>query len=169
MVTEKKKKVHYVDNKKFLAAIVERKDQIKEAEEVGETKPRITNYLGECILKIANHLSYRPNFINYTYRDEMISDGIENCLQYIDNFNPEKSKNPFAYFTQIIYFAFVRRITKEKKQQKIKDRILKRSNISDMIAVQDHDDDTVYQAQYIEFLDKYSLSDDDDDDDKKKK
>ena len=169
MVTEKKKKVHYVDNKKFLAAIVERKDQIKEAEEVGETKPRITNYLGECILKIANHLSYRPNFINYTYRDEMISDGIENCLQYIDNFNPEKSKNPFAYFTQIIYFAFVRRITKEKKQQKIKDRILKRSNISDMIAVQDHDDDTVYQAQYIEFLDKYSFSDDDDDDDKKKK
>ena len=168
MATEKKK-VHYVDNKKFLSAIVERKDQIKEAEEVGETKPRITNYLGECILKIANHLSYRPNFINYTYRDEMISDGIENCLQYIDNFNPEKSKNPFAYFTQIIYFAFVRRITKEKKQQKIKDKILRRSNISDMIAVQEHDDDAAYQNQYIEFLDKYSFSDDDDDDDKKKK
>ena len=124
--------------------------------------------MGECILKIANHLSYRPNFINYTYRDEMISDGIENSLQYIDNFDPEKSKNPFAYFTQIIYFAFVRRITKEKKQQKIKDRILKRSNISDMIAVQDHDDDTAYQAQYLEILEKYSFSDDDDDDKKKK-
>ena len=162
-----KKKVHYVDNKAFLAAIVERKELIKEAESVGESKPQISNYLGECILKIANHLSYRPNFINYTYKEEMISDGIENCLQYIDNFDPEKSKNPFAYFTQIIYFAFVRRITKEKKQQKIKDRILKRSNISDMIAVQDHDDDGVYQAQYIEFLDKYSFADDDDD--KKKK
>ena len=91
MATEKKAKVHYVDNKKFLAAIVERKERIREAEEIGEQKPRITNYLGECILKIANHLSYRPNFINYTYRDEMISDGIENSLQYIDNFDPEKS------------------------------------------------------------------------------
>ena len=168
MATEKKAKVHYVDNKKFLAAIVERKERIREAEEIGEQKPRITNYLGECILKIANHLSYRPNFINYTYRDEMISDGIENCLQYIDNFNPEKSKNPYAYFTQIIYYAFVRRITKEKKQQKIKDRILRRSNIQDMIAVQAHDDEADYQRQYIEFLDKYSFSDDDDEDDKKK-
>ena len=169
MATDKKTKVHYVDNKKFLAAIVERKEQLKDAEETGEPKPRITNYLGECILKIANHLSYRPNFINYTYRDEMISDGIENCLQYIDNFNPEKSKNPFAYFTQIIYFAFVRRITKEKKQQKIKDKILRRSNIQDMIVVQGHDDESEYQNQFIEFLDKYSFSDDDDDDDKKKK
>ena len=169
MATDKKKKVHYVNNKQFLEAIVERKQLLKEAEESDLPKPQVSNYLGECILKIANHLSYRPNFINYTYRDEMISDGIENSLQYIDNFDPEKSKNPFAYFTQIIYFAFVRRITKEKKQQKIKDRILKRSNISDMIVVQDQDDDAVYQAQYIEFLDKYSFADDDDDDKKKKK
>ena len=168
MATEKKK-VHYVDNKKFLAAIVERKEQLKDAEEADESKPQISNYLGECILKIANHLSYRPNFINYTYKEEMISDGIENCLQYIDNFDPEKSKNPFAYFTQIIYYAFVRRIAKEKKQQKIKDRILKRSNISDLITVQEHDDAADYQTQYIEILDKYSFSDDDDDDDDKKK
>ena len=170
MATEKKKKVHYVDNKAFLAAIVERKEQIKEAEAGDEPKPRISNYLGECILKIANHLSYRPNFINYTYKEEMISDGIENSLQYIDNFDPEKSKNPFAYFTQIIYFAFIRRIAKEKKQQKIKDRILKRSNIQDMIVVQEHDDEADYQTQYIEFLDKYNFGDDEEDyKDKKKK
>jgi len=168
-MAEKKKKIHYVDNKKFLAAIVERKVLLKEAEEEDDPKPQISNYLGECILKIANHLSYRPNFINYTYKEEMISDGIENCLQYIDNFDPEKSKNPFAYFTQIIYYAFIRRIAKEKKQQKIKDRILKRSNIQDMIVVQGHDDESEYQNQFIEFLDKYSFSDDDDDDDKKKK
>ena len=168
MATDKKKKVHYVNNKQFLEAIVERKQLLKEAEESDLPKPQVSNYLGECILKIANHLSYRPNFINYTYRDEMISDGIENSLQYIDNFDPEKSKNPFAYFTQIIYFAFVRRITKEKKQQKIKDRILKRSNISDMIAVQDHDDEAAYQAQYLEILEKYTFADDDDDDKKKK-
>ena len=162
-----KKKVHYVDNKKFLAAIVERKEQIKEAEGMGDPKPQITNYLGECILKISNHLSYRPNFINYTYKEEMISDGIENSLQYIDNFDPEKSKNPFAYFTQIIYYAFIRRIAKEKKQQKIKERILLRSNIQDMIIVQPHDDEADYQTQYIEFLDKYNFSDDDEDDKKK--
>ena len=167
MATNAKKKVHYVNNKEFLEAIVVRKQMLREAEESGEAKPQITNYLGECILKIANHLSYRPNFINYTYRDEMISDGIENSLQYIDNFDPEKSKNPFAYFTQIIYFAFIRRITKEKKQQKIKDRILKRSNIQDMIAVQAHDDESDYQAQYLEFLEKYSFGDDDEDDKKK--
>jgi len=162
-----KKKVHYVDNKKFLAAIIERKEQIKEAEGVGDPKPQITNYLGECILKISNHLSYRPNFINYTYKEEMISDGIENSLQYIDNFDPEKSKNPFAYFTQIIYYAFIRRIAKEKKQQKIKERILLRSNIQDMIIVQKHDDAADYQTQYIDFLDKYNFSDDDEDDKKK--
>ena len=169
MATEKKKKPHYVDNKKFLLAMIDWKATVVEAEENDEPRPQVTNYIGECFLKIANHLSYRPNFINYTYRDDMISDGIENCLQYIDNFNPEKSKNPFAYFTQIIYFAFVRRITKEKKQSKIKDRLLKRSNIEDMIAVQAHDDEADYQRQYIEFLDKYSFSDDDDDEDKKKK
>ena len=169
MATDNKKKVHYVDNKQFLAAIVERKEQIREAESVGEPKPQISNYLGECILKIANHLSYRPNFINYTYKEEMISDGIENSLQYIDNFDPEKSKNPFAYFTQIIYYAFIRRIAKEKKQQKIKDKILKRSNITDMISVMAHDDEADYQTQYIDFLDKYSFDDSDDDKEKEKK
>ena len=101
---------HYVDNKVFLQAMVEWK---KECREKGEQVP-VTNYIGECFYKIATHLSYRPNFINYTYRDEMISDGIENCLQYVNNFDPEKSKNPFAYFTQIIYYAFLRRIQKEK-------------------------------------------------------
>ena len=101
-----KKKIHYVDNKKFLEELKKWKDKCQEAEEAGDERPQITNYIGECFLKIANGLSYKPNFINYTYRDEMISDGIENCLQYVKNFNPEKSQNPFAYFTQIIYYAF---------------------------------------------------------------
>ena len=161
-LAEKKKKPHYVNNKEFLAAMVEFKQMVADAEAAGEPKPRVPNYIGECFLKIANHLSYRPNFINYTYKEEMISDGIENCLQYINNFNPEKSNNPFAYFTQIIYFAFIRRITKEKKQSKIKDKLLKRSNIEEMIVVQDHDEAGLYQQQYNEFLEKYSFSDDPD-------
>ena len=108
-----KQKPHYVDNKKFLEAMTEYRALRIKAEEEGKRRPTVTNYIGECYLKIANHLSYRPNFINYTYRDDMISDGIENCLQYMDNFDPEKSKNPFAYFTQIIYYAFIRRIQKD--------------------------------------------------------
>ena len=157
---DKKKSVHYVNNKEFLAAIVERKELIAEAEAADEPVPQISNYLGECILKIANHLSYRPNFINYTYREEMISDGIENCLQYIDRFNPEKSSNPFAYFTQIIYYAFVRRIQKEKKQQMIKEKILKQSGIEQTIVLQPHDDDAKYQQQFVEMLDKYTFHQD---------
>ena len=103
----KKKPEHYVNNKEFLLAMTEYKRLVNESVKNNQPKPPVTNYIGECFLKIANHLSYRPNFINYTFRDDMISDGIENCLQYLDNFNPEKSNNPFAYFTQIIYYAFV--------------------------------------------------------------
>ena len=122
----RKKGVHYVDNAKFLQAMKDWKEQCKDAEEAGDEPPRISDYIGECFLKIANGLSFRPNFINYTYRQEMISDGIENCLQYIHNFNPEKSKNPFAYFTQIIYYAFIRRIQKEKKHLYVKYKEMER-------------------------------------------
>mgnify|MGYP001222594616 CR=1 FL=1 len=121
-----KQKPHYVDNKKFLAAMTEYRALRIKAEEEGKPRPTVTNYIGECYLKIANHLSYRPNFINYTYRDDMISDGIENCLQYMDNFDPEKSKNPFAYFTQIIYYAFIRRIQQEKKQTHVKHKMIEK-------------------------------------------
>ena len=123
-IMAKQRSVHYVDNKEFLRAMIEWNDK---CEEEGEKLP-VTNYIGECFFKIATHLSYRPNFINYTYRDEMISDGIENCLQYVSNFNPEKSKNPFAYFTQIIYYAFLRRIQKEKKQSHVKNKIIEKSS-----------------------------------------
>ena len=131
MAVEKKKKPHYVNNKEFLQAMIEWKARCREAEAEGKPQPPITNYIGECFLKIANHLSYRPNFINYTYRDEMISDGIENCLQYVHNFNPEKSNNPFAYFTQIIYYAFLRRIQKEKKQSHVKNKLIENMTVDE--------------------------------------
>ena len=129
----RKRSEHYVNNKEFLYAIVQYKADVKAAEEKGDPKPRITNYLGECFVKIATHLSYKPNFVNYMFREDMICDGIENCLQYIDNFDPEKSKNPFAYFTQIIYYAFLRRIQKEKKQLEIKGKILERSGFDEVM------------------------------------
>ena len=140
----KKKSVHYVDNKKFLEAMQEWKDKCKESEETSEERPRITNYVGECFLKIARGLSYRPNFINYTYKEDMISDGIENCLQYMHNFNPEKSNNPFAYFTQIIYYAFIRRIQREKKQTHVKHRIISKADFQAFVT--QPGDDTNYSV-----------------------
>ena len=146
-----KLKPHYVDNKKFLVAMIEYREKVQKAEDKKRTKPVVTNYIGECFLKIANHLSYRPNFINYTYRDDMISDGIENCLQYMRNFNPEKSNNPFAYFTQIIYYAFIRRIQKEKKQQDVKARLIATSS-TEMMMDSLVGDDAQYKNQMLEFL-----------------
>ena len=148
-----KEKPHYVDNKKFLEAMIEHRDKCERAKEKDKKKPEVSNYIGECFLKIANHLSYRPNFINYTFRDDMISDGIENCLQYMDNFNPDKSKNPFAYFTQIIYYAFIRRIQKEKKQIQIKSKLIANAGVENMMD-QLVGDDAQYQSQMLDYLQK---------------
>jgi hypothetical protein len=144
----KKKSVHYVDNKVFLQAMIEWREKCAIAEDAGKQSPPVTNYIGECFLKIATHLSYRPNFINYTYRDEMISDGIENCLQYVKNFNPEKSKNPFAYFTQIIYYAFLRRIAKEKKQSHVKNKMIEREAYTSFTTMEG--DNSVYHVEGID-------------------
>jgi len=144
----KKKSIHYVDNKEFLQAMIEWREQYDIAVEEDRLTPPVTNYIGECFLKIATHLAYRPNFINYTYRDEMVSDGIENCLQYVKNFNPEKSNNPFAYFTQIIYYAFLRRIAKEKKQSHVKNKIIEKE-VYDSYSTMDGDD-SVYNIETID-------------------
>ncbi len=148
-----KQKPHYVDNKKFLVAMTEWRLKYDKAEKAKRKQPAVTNYIGECFLKIANHLSYRPNFINYTYRDDMISDGIENCLQYMSNFNPNKSNNPFAYFTQIIYYAFIRRIQKEKKQQDVKAKLIANSG-AEMMMDSLVGDDAQYKNQMLDFLQK---------------
>jgi hypothetical protein len=114
---EKKKKQHYVDNQKFFAEIVVYRKKLQEARSSGLEDPRIPDYIGECIWKIAEKLSTKPCFINYSYRDEMVSDGIENCIMYFKDYNPEIGQNPFAYFTQVIYYAFLRRINKEEKNR----------------------------------------------------
>ena len=134
-----KKSEHYVNNKDFLAALEQYAIDVARAKERGNPKPQIPRYIGECFLKIANHLSYKPNFVNYMFKDDMICDGIENCVRYIHNFNPDKSKNPFAYFTQIIYYAFLRRIQQEKKQLEIKNKILEKTNFDEVFDSNDLD------------------------------
>ena len=147
----RKKSEHYVNNKELLEALIVYRSKVEKSflelngreptredrAKRWEGKPPIPNYLGDCFLKIATHLSYKPNFVNYMFRDDMISDGIENCVQYIHNFDPEKSKNPFAYFTQIIHYAFLRRIQKEKKQLEIKTKIIERTGFDEVMMVDD--------------------------------
>lgn len=142
-MAEKKKRPYYVDNKKFLQAMIEYREMVGAAEQDGKQRPNVPVYIADCIIKIATHLSYKPNFINYSFREDMIMDGVENCLQYIDNFNPEKSKNPFAYFTQIVYYAFLRRIQKEKKYLYTKMKATENATIFGETAdTSDHDSGT---------------------------
>ena len=142
-MAKRKRSEHYVNNKEFLNALIKYQEDIEIARLQDKTKPVIPRYIGECFLKIANHLSFKPNFVNYMFKEDMISDGIENCVQYIHNFNPEKSRNPFAYFTQIIHYAFLRRIQREKRQLEIKNKILERSNF-DEVFHGDSDDSSEY-------------------------
>lgn len=146
---EKKKKA-YVNNADFLKALVDYKQKCKENRDAGKEDPPIPNYIGECFMKIAEGFSHKPNYINYTYRDEMVSDAIENCLMYFENFDPEKSSNPFAYFTQIVYFAFLRRIAKEKKQLYIKYKSTENFGIFEDYDIMDQDTGTVKQFEMYE-------------------
>lgn len=150
-ITEKPP-AHYVDNKKFYDALVEYRKQVLHAKESGLEKPRVSEYIGECFLKIATHLSYKGNFINYTFKDDMISDGIENCLTAVEKFDPERGMNPFAYFTQITFFAFVRRIQKEKKQQATKYKLLENIDVDMLLSHADGNED--FATQLVEMVRK---------------
>lgn len=146
------KSIHYVDNKKFHLEMVSYKDHCAEVKKKNpeELVPIIPDYIGGCFMKIAERLSLRPNFVNYTFRDEMISDGIENCVQSAHNFNPERSSNPFSYFTQIIYFAFIRRIQKEKKQLYIKYKTIhNNSMLSDSVTLSEHDSEGAFNYEVL--------------------
>lgn len=147
----KKKSIHYVNNKEFYQAMIAYKNKCNDAIESNKEQPKIPDYIGLCIYKIANKLSNHPSFMNYSYKDEMVSDGIETCIVNIRSFNPEKSTNPFAYFTQICWHAFVQRIQKEKKQQYVKYKSLETAIISnDQYVFQDSDDRNIGGLGYNE-------------------
>ncbi len=134
----KRKSIHYVNNKEFSQAVVDYCTVVKEAKEKESKHPIVPNYIAQCFLKIAEGLSHKSNFIRYTYREEMVMDAVENCLKAIENYNIEaatRSGNPnaFAYFTQISWYAFLRRIAKEKKQQDIKLKYLSQSGIEQYV------------------------------------
>jgi hypothetical protein len=151
MMTKKKEdNKHYIDNKAFLQALIDYKKEVMDAKAANEERPQVPDYIGDCFIKIANHLAYKSNFINYSFREDMILDAIENCLIYMDNFDPKKSTNPFAYFTQITYYAFVRRIQKEKRQLQTKYRYIESLDIEGLIR-QVHDEGS-YDNGFIKYL-----------------
>lgn len=150
---------HYVNNAQMLEAVKEYREKLMASKRDDTPAPRIPEYLGECVLKIATGLSRKPNFINYSYRDDMILDGIENCIACIHSFDPEKGSNPFSYFTQVIYFAFLRRIAKEKKQSYIKGKLIQ-DMAFESFDLQGHDDDADFKNAYTAYIQSNSNFDD---------
>jgi hypothetical protein len=150
---------YYIDKEAFQAAMVDRRRDVDNAKANGLPIPPVSEYIGKCILDIAYHLSYKYNFIGYSFKDEMISDGIENCLRYLDNYDCVNYKNPFAYFTQINYFAFVRRIGREKKQSAIKAKMI-REIPAELFALQGHDEDSVeFHHAFMDYLQQHDTTD----------
>lgn len=142
---------HYVDNVEFQAAMVERRILVDQAKDLGKEKPPVSEYIGTCIYQIARHLGFRPNFIGYSYREELIGDGIENCLRYLDNYDAYNYSKPFAYFTQINWYAFIRRIKKEKKESAIKTRLIREIPF-ETFDLQAHDESGEFTHAFMEFL-----------------
>jgi hypothetical protein len=131
MKAVRKRKNNFIDNKEFYAAMKAYISEIEAAKEQGLPKPRIPRYIGKCFLDIAEHLSTRPNFSNYMYRQDMVMDAVENCVVCCNRFDPTKSSNPFSYFTQVCWYAFIRRIGKEKKQIEICDKLISKSGFEE--------------------------------------
>ena len=150
---------HYINNKDFLNEMTRYRQEITKAKRKGLPKPKIPDYVAKCFMMIAENLSHKPNFLSYTFRDEMVADAIENCVMYVDNFDPSKSSNPFAYFTQITYYAFLRRIQKEKKQLYVKYKATETIGVIDEYEMNENDEGTFRQFELYEnisaFIENY--------------
>jgi hypothetical protein len=148
-------KNHYINNKDFLQEMIKYRTAIRKAKRLGQPKPQIPTYVAKCFMMIAENLSHKPNFLSYTFRDEMVADAIENCVMYVDNFDPSKSSNPFAYFTQITYYAFLRRIQKEKKQLYVKYKSTETAGILDEFELNENEDGTFRQFELYENISEF--------------
>ena len=148
-------KNHYINNKDFLKEMIKYRTAIRKAKRLGQPKPQIPTYVAKCFMMIAENLSHKPNFLSYTFRDEMVADAIENCVMYVDNFDPSKSSNPFAYFTQITYYAFLRRIQKEKKQLYVKYKSTETAGILDEFELNENEDGTFRQFELYENISEF--------------
>ena len=146
---------NYVNKEELLQHLIQRRKKIEDAKAAGIEPPSLQddNYLGKVIYDIANNLAYRPNFISYSFRNDMIGDAIENLVRVIDNFDPKKSNQPFGYLTTIAWYAMVRRIQMEDRQQKIKGAIISEILVDELFDTQEIDDDGIsYKTHFIDYL-----------------
>ena len=149
---EARAKPHYVNNRDFTNAVVEHCTNVKECEKKGKPIPIVPNYVAECLLKIAEGLSHKSNFVRYTYREEMVMDAVENCLKALSNYDVETATrggnpNAFGYFTQISWFAFLRRIQKEKRQHDVKMKFIAESGLDEFMVDPDEDPEVAKAVQ----------------------
>ena len=156
-MARKSKNVHYVNNAEFSQAVVDYVKTVNAAKEKEEPLPIVTDYIAMCFLKIAENLSHKSNFIRYTYREEMVMDAVENCLRAVENYNINATTrtgkpNAFAYFTQIIWYAFLRRIQKEKKQQDIKHKYMSQSGVEAFIMLDDDKGGLAVASHFVDVL-----------------
>lgn len=157
MASEASKRPHYVNNKQFSQAVVDYVIHVKECEKDGLSKPVVPNYIAECFLKICEGLSHKANFVRYTYREEMVMDAVENCLKAIKRFDPEAATrsgnlNAFAYFTQISWYAFLRRIQNEKRQQDIKMKYISEAAIEDFLVNGENINGHIHNQPFVDVL-----------------
>ena len=157
MANAAKKKPHYVNNRDFSEAVMDYATAAQKARKENSQIPKVTDYIATCFIKIAEGLSHRPNFVRYTYREEIVMDGVENCLRAINNYNIETATrtgkpNAFSYFTQICYFAFIRRIAKEKKQQDIKFKFIEKMGIEDFVQMGMDSEGAEQTMNYVDTL-----------------
>lgn len=154
-----KNKPHYVNNKDFSLAVVEYVEKVVLSKNKNNQVPLVPDYIAECFLKIAEGLSHKANFVRYTYREEMVMDAVENCLRAITNYDIDAATrtgvpNAFAYFTQICYYAFLRRIAKEKKQQDIKFRWIEKSGIEEFILQEEGENEDIERSFFDELRER---------------
>ena len=151
MIITERKSTHYVNNVDLYNALVTWQKDCRRAKRKKLPKPALPDFVAECMMKMANRLSQKAGFVNYTYREDMVGDALESCLRYIHNFNPTKSTNAFAYITQIIHNAFIRRIQKEQKQLYVKMRIVDQADFADSYERQSGDE-SHYNNSYVTYL-----------------
>lgn len=157
MAVKPKDRPHYVNNREFSHAVVDYVNSVKLAESENRTPPKVTNYIASCFLKIAEGLSHKSNFIRYTYREEMVMDAVENCLKAIHNYDIDAATrtgnpNAFAYFTQICYYAFLRRIAKEKRQQDVKFKYIERAGIEELVSYGEGETSQAVERMFVDDL-----------------
>lgn len=133
---------HYVSNADLYEEFVKWHEKIKEANEKGLPEPPIPNTIGLAFLQIATNLVKKHNWLgNQKWHEEMVGNAIEDSVRYARTFDINRTKNPFSFFTQTCYYAFLRTIYKEKRNDYVKHKSMLNAIMSNSEHMEQLDDD----------------------------